>query len=144
MPKLTLTLIRGLPGSGKSTLAQKLVGDDDCVAHEVEQHTVHLETDMYFVNSDGEYHFQPEKLKQAHAWCLQQCEAHLKKLQNKKQQGHVIVANTFVKHWEMKAYQDLAKKYSAVLKVVVCRGKYKSIHHVPAATIKRMKQQWQP
>lgn len=56
-----LTLIRGLPGSGKSTLAKTLSA-------------VHLEADMYFVNPQGEYHFRPEHLAQAHEWCQQQTE----------------------------------------------------------------------
>jgi len=137
---LSLTLIRGLPGSGKSTLAKQLVDRADPTAQKV----VHLETDMYFVNQAGEYHFQPEQLPQAHAWCAKQCEAYLKQNKHLRQSCHVIVANTFVKHWEMKAYQDLAKKHQATLEIVVCRGKYQSIHNVPAAVIKRMKQQWQP
>lgn len=134
MHKLTLTLIRGLPGSGKSTLAQKLV---DLAIHETQQKTVHLEADMYFVNEAGEYHFQPENLKQAHAWCEQSCEKQLQ------QRHNVVVSNTFVQHWEMKAYKAFAKQYNAKLEVIVCKGKFASIHDVPAETIKRMKKQWQ-
>ena len=121
---LTLTLIRGLPGSGKSTLAQQL-------------DAFHLEADMYFVDRAGVYQFQPSLLKKAHQWCEAECESLLK--QNKS----VVVSNTFIKRWEMKAYLELAEKYQAKLFIKVCTGKYQSIHGVPATTIKRMQSQWQ-
>ena len=135
MPTLTLTLIRGLPGSGKSTLAKKLVEE---TANSTGQTIVHLEADMYFIDDAGVYCFQPEFIKKAHAWCQQACENLLQ------QQQSVIVSNTFIKHWEMKAYQQLAKQYNAKLEVIVCKGKYANIHEVPAETVKRMRQQWQP
>ena len=134
MPTLTLTLIRGLPGSGKSTLAKKRVEES---ANTTRQTTVHLEADMYFIDEAGVYFFRPELIKKAHAWCEKACETHLQQQQN------VIVSNTFIKHWEMKAYQQLAKQYNAKLEVIVCKGKYANIHEVPAETVKRMKQQWQ-
>jgi len=133
----TLTLIRGLPGSGKSTLAKKLVAEADLADHEVPQKTVHLEADMYFVNDEGKYHFQPELLTSAHEWCQSECERALQ------QQHNVVVSNTFVQQWEMKAYRELAKKYNAQLEIKVCNGKYPSVHDVPVATIKRMKKDWQ-
>ena len=137
MPKPILTLIRGLPGSGKSTLAKKLVADTLDPSNDVKKKTVHLEADMYFINEVGEYHFQPELIKQAHKWCEQSCEKYLQQKQN------VVVSNTFVQHWEMKAYRQLAKKFGAVVEVKVCTGKYTNIHGVPTATIKKMKQLWQ-
>ena len=135
--KPILTLIRGLPGSGKSTLAKKLVAEADLILHETQQKTVHLEADMYFVNDAGKYHFQPELLKSAHEWCQSECERALQ------QQQDVVVSNTFVQQWEMKAYRELAKKYNAQLEIKVCKGNYPSIHNVPMATIRRMKKDWQ-
>ncbi|TEW55318.1 ATP-binding protein [Psychromonas sp. RZ22] len=128
--ELTLTLIRGLPGSGKSTLARSLLNNylNECA---------HLEADMFFVNKQGEYEFAPNKLKQAHQWCEQQCELYLQ------QNINVIVSNTFVKQWELKYYRLLAKKYNAKLIIQTCHGKYKNIHQVPEATIKKMKRQWE-
>ncbi|MCG6228397.1 ATP-binding protein [Vibrio furnissii] len=121
---LTLTLIRGLPGSGKSTLAKTLPG-------------VHLEADMFFVNAQGEYHYRPEWIGKAHAWCQQACERELA------QGNSVVVANTFVRHWEMSAYKKLARTYRAKLVIQVCRGNFQNIHGVEPATIERMRQQWQ-
>lgn len=130
MSKLTLTLIRGLPGSGKSTLAKKIAENKDSAV-------IHLEADMFFVDSAGTYLFQPKLIKQAHQWCQQQCLQSLQKKQS------VVVSNTFVKHWEMKFYQQLAKQYAAILVIKTCTGKYPNIHNVPATSILRMQQQWQ-
>lgn len=121
-------LIRGLPGSGKSTLAKQLSQEQD---------SVHLETDMYFVEADGEYRFNPLKLEQAHQWCQQQTEHHLKQGQS------VIVSNTFVRHWEMKAYQEIAKRCRVELVIHVCQENYGSIHDIEPTTIAKMKARWQ-
>jgi len=123
-PMLTVTLLRGLPGSGKSTLAAKM-------------DAIHLEADMYFVDKNGIYTFDPTQLQQAHCWCQAQCEKHLKQQQN------VVIANTFVKLWEMKVYVDLAKQYNAKLIIKTCTGRFQSIHNVPIQTIKKMAKQWQ-
>ncbi|WP_229711106.1 AAA family ATPase [Agarivorans gilvus] len=121
---LTLTLIRGLPGSGKSTLAKSLPG-------------VHLEADMFFVDKQGHYHFQPQKLSHAHAWCQQQTEQQLKMGKS------VVVANTFVELWEMQAYRDIAARTGAKLIIRCCRGNYGNEHGVSRQTIANMRQRWQ-
>lgn len=121
---ITLYLVRGLPGSGKSTYAKKL-------------DAVHLETDMYFVDKQGNYQFDASVLSQAHEWCHQETEQQLK------QRHNVVVSNTFVQHWEMKPYLALAKKYRANVMVSVCSGEYSSIHDVPLSTIENMRNRWQ-
>jgi len=131
IPLLTLTLIRGLPGSGKSTLAKKII-------KQAQHKTQHLETDMFFIDDNGKYLFQAGLLKQAHDWCQQQCQYFLEL------QHNVVVANTFVEHWEMNAYRKLAKRYNAILEIKVCTGKFTSIHDVPAETIRKMQKKWQP
>jgi len=130
LPEFTLTLIRGLPGSGKTTLAQKLL-------NRCSNNALHVEADMFFVDQGGQYHFDAAQLPQAHNWCQLQCE---RALQEKRS---VIVANTFIKQWEIKPYRQLAKKYNAKLIIQVCTGRYQSIHNIPPATIKKMQQAWQ-
>lgn len=121
---MKLILIRGLPGSGKSTKAK---------TYEAQ----HIEADMYFVDSAGKYRFDPSKLPLAHAWCQQQTEDWLK------QGKDVVVSNTFIKQWEMDFYRKLAVQYQAELIIEVCREQYQNIHGVGAATLKRMKRDWQ-
>lgn len=121
---MKLILIRGLPGSGKSTKA---------ITYDAQ----HIEADMYFVDSAGKYRFDPSKLPLAHAWCQQQAEDWLK------QGKDVVVSNTFIKQWEMDFYRKLAVQYQAELIIEVCREQYQNIHGVGAATLKRMKRDWQ-
>ncbi|MDA0147479.1 ATP-binding protein [Vibrio sp. LaRot3] len=122
--KPTLTLIRGIPGSGKSTAAKRID------AH-------HFEADMFFVTEQGEYQFDPLKLKQAHAWCFEQTQLAL-------QQGEdVVVSNTFVRRWEIMPYFRLAKQLNVTFQVRVCSGEFGSIHGVEPATINNMKARWQ-
>ncbi|KYN86751.1 hypothetical protein ATY35_13005 [Vibrio cidicii] len=128
MTKAKLTLIRGLPGSGKSTLAQKLARQEQAV---------HIETDMFFVDANGEYHFDPQRLSEAHQWCLART---IEFLQN---QQHVIVSNTFVRHWELAPYRRYAQKNRIPLNILVCNGNYASIHQVSVQTIEKMRKNWQ-
>ncbi|WP_432459161.1 ATP-binding protein [Agarivorans sp. QJM3NY_25] len=120
----TLTLIRGLPGSGKSSLAASLAA-------------VHLEADMYFVDALGNYHYRGEEIAQAHQWCQQQTAAYLALAKD------VVVANTFVRQWEMAPYRALAKQYGARLKIICCTANYSNIHGVSLDTIEKMRQQWE-
>ncbi|WP_300178446.1 ATP-binding protein [uncultured Aliivibrio sp.] len=124
MNKLELRLLRGLPGSGKSTLAKTL-------------DLVHIEADQFFVNDDNEYSFEGSLLSSAHQWCQSQCEFNLYHGRS------VVVANTFVKQWEMDAYRKIARQYGAVLNIEVCKGQFKSTHDVPYDVIKRMKKEWE-
>ncbi|WP_428773563.1 AAA family ATPase [Vibrio sp.] len=121
---VSLTLIRGLPGSGKSTLARTM-------------DAAHFEADMFFTDENGQYHFEPEKLDQAHHWCQQQTECALRNHQS------VVVANTFVRLWEMAPYIRMAKRLGAELRVVECHGNYVSLHGVPEKTIATMRRRWQ-
>jgi predicted kinase len=119
-----LTLIRGLPGSGKTTLAKTISA-------------VNFEADMYFTDEKGRYQFEGKNLAQAHNWCELQCDNALKAGQN------VVISNTFVKHWEMVAYKEMAKKYKAELVIITCAGNYQNTHNVPQTVINKMKKQWQ-
>ena len=122
--RLNLTLLRGLPGSGKSTLAATF-------------DAVHLEADMFFIEKNGDYKFDALKLSEAHQWCQNECERALKNHQD------VVIANTFVKHWEMETYKLLAKKYHAELVIFICVGNFQSIHDIDRKTITKMKRNWQ-
>ncbi|MBY6196511.1 ATP-binding protein [Vibrio hangzhouensis] len=121
---MKLTLIRGLPGSGKSTLAKTLPGK-------------HFEADMFFIDDNGDYHYDSDKIEQAHLWCQSEAE---KALANGED---VVIANTFVRLWEMKAYRTLAKRYRAQLEVIVCNGSYPNIHGVSDEVVDRMRRRWQ-
>lgn len=124
----TLTLIRGLPGSGKSTLAKRLLTDND----------KHFEADMYFVNSRGEYTFDPELLVDAHTWCQSSTNNALNTGYN------VIVSNTFTTKREMQPYLDMAKDYDDVkVNIILMQGQFGSIHNIPQHTMVRMQERFE-
>ncbi len=119
-----LTLIRGLPGSGKSTLARTY-------------RTAHFEADMYFALATGEYQFDPTKLDLAHQWCRAQTKKTLLSGQD------VVVANTFVRRWEIQPYYVMAKALDVEFEVIECSGNYQNIHGVPPDVIDKMRSRWQ-
>ncbi|NOH80033.1 ATP-binding protein [Vibrio sp. RE86] len=121
---LKLTLIRGLPGSGKSTLAQALP-------------VRHFEADMYFVNEQGEYLYQADKIGDAHQWCKTMTRQSLEAGES------VVVSNTFVQRWEIAPYFKMAKQLGAKFEVIECHNNYGNIHGVAPETIKNMKKRWQ-
>jgi hypothetical protein len=124
----TLILLRGLPGSGKSTVAS-LFGD-----------VPHFEADMYFINSDGNYEFKPERIREAHEWCQHAVHIHM-------QQGSpiVVVSNTFTTEWEMDAYQMFAEEegYRVVTLVVENRHGSENIHGCPPEKVEMMRERFQ-
>ena len=125
-----LLLLRGLPGSGKSTLAKILVGDKDYC---------HKEADMYFIDSDGDYKFNPSKLKDAHNWCREEIEFAMKY-----EHSPVVVSNTFSQEWEMIPYFELAKKYGYRVHSLIVENRHggfedTNTHNVPNETIQKMK-----
>jgi predicted kinase len=116
---MVITLVRGTSGAGKSSFVSSMIDD----------RATHLEADMYFMK-DGEYNFQPSKLKDAHEWCKNYAEASMKCKEN------IVVSNTFTTEWEMKPYLDLAEKYGYTVFTVIVENRHgnKDIHDIPEET----------
>ena len=125
-----LFLLRGLPGSGKSTLAKTIVDKDYC----------HKEADMYFVDRDGNYKFEPSKLKDAHAWCQDEVDFLMTYMHSP-----IVVSNTFTQEWEMEAYYELSKKYGYQVHSLIVENRHGGIneHGVPADKLEQMKQRFE-
>lgn len=122
-----LYLIRGLPGSGKSTFAKQLGGK-------------HFEADMYFTSPDGEYHFVPERIQDAHTWCR-----HGVMEAMKNGEPLVVVSNTFTMEWEMEPYYTLAEELGYMVFSIIVENRHigKNIHGCPEEKIKLMKDRFQ-
>lgn len=118
---MELVLIRGIPGSGKSTIARSMVEYS------------HFEADMFFVDNNGAYNYDRDKIKDAHEWC--QSEA-FKALTNGKS---VVVSNTFTRRFEMEPYFEMAKTFGIHPRIIEATGQWDSVHNVPKETIEKMR-----
>lgn len=134
-----LLLVRGIPGAGKSTLAKKLTGGSG---------SDFFEADQYFVDKEGNYNFDANKLPQAHNRCREEVEFAMRK-------GHrgfsgihrpnplqtIVVSNTFTTEREMKPYYELAKIYNYRVTSIIVENRHEgqSIHNVPEEVIEKMK-----
>jgi predicted kinase len=128
-----LYLLRGIPGAGKSTLAKQL-GDS------------HFETDTFFM-VEGEYKFDPTKLRKAHEWCQSQIE--LAMINNHVTAGldnsDIVVSNTFTQAWEMDAYYELAKQYGYRVFSIIVENRHGGVnqHNVPEDKLQMMKERFE-
>ena len=125
-----LFLVRGLPGSGKTTFAN----------HIWNEYAV-CEADKFFYDKEGNYNFDPSKIKDAHAWCKNEVETRMKDHQiNQQYYPEIAVSNTFTQEWEMKEYFELAEKYGYRVFTLIVENRHggKSVHNVPDATMGNM------
>ena len=121
-----LYITRGLPGSGKSTFAQSL----DCPF---------VEADMYF-DHNGEYKFDPTKLRDAHNWCRNKVRDWMMVNTPK-----ITVSNTFTQNWEMETYYELAKEFGYTVFSVIVENRHDgtNTHNVPEQKIQKMKDRFE-
>lgn len=134
IPK-TLILVRGLPGSGKSTFAN-FVWNDYAIC----------EADKFFYDKEGNYNFDPNRLKAAHEWCRFQVEERMKNNEeNPQYYPEIVVSNTFTQEWEMEAYYELAKKYDYLVISIIVENRHggKNIHGVPEDKLEQMRSRFQ-
>ena len=124
-------LVRGIPGSGKTTFAKNLVGEKDYC---------HKEADMFFVDRDGNYNFEPSKIKDAHQWCQEEMDF-LMRLEH----SPVVVSNTFTQEWELQPYYELAIKYGYYVTSIIVENRHGGVneHGVPEDKIELMRNRFE-
>lgn len=122
-----LLLIRGLPGSGKGAAAKAL----ESIGY------VRCEANMYFTRK-GAGKYERENIKRAHAYCYDLCRSAMRRRHN------VVVANTFVKLWELKPFLILALKYSYSVRIVEA-GNPDTEHEYKLSrkVVKGMEEKWE-
>ena len=131
----TLTLLRGIPGSGKSTFARMITNDYSI-----------CEADQFFEDADGNYKFDPTRLKAAHEWCRFHVETRMKDNQtNPQYYPNIVVSNTFTKEWEMEEYFKLAKEYGYKVFTLIVENRHGGVnqHGVPEEKIQQMKDRFE-
>jgi hypothetical protein len=107
-------------------LAKLLVDKDYC----------HKEADMFFVDRDGNYNFDPSKIKDAHSWCKGEV-AHLMKYEH----SPIVVSNTFTQEWEMDDYYKMAEELGYRVTSIITENRHggKNEHGVPDDKLEMMK-----
>jgi len=125
--KKELFIVRGIVGSGKSTFAKTLGG-------------YHVEADMYFINDDGEYNFDPQQLPTAHKWCKTMVDELMGEGVER-----IVVSNTSTQLWEMEPYMNMAEEngYTVFSLIVENRHGGNNIHGVPSESIENMKSRFE-
>ena len=130
-----LFLVRGLPGSGKTSFASAIWND----------YAV-CEADKFFYDKEGNYNFDPSKLKEAHSWCKNEVESRMIEHQNNQQYyPEIAVSNTFTQEWEMEDYFKLAEKYEYKVVSLILENRHGSqnVHGVPDEKLQIMKDRFE-
>ena len=130
-----LFLVRGLPGSGKTSFASAIWND----------YAV-CEADKFFYDKEGNYNFDPTKLKEAHAWCKNEVESKMIEHQNNQQYyPEIAVSNTFTQELEMEDYFKLAEKYGYKVVSLIIENRHggQNVHGVPEDKLQIMKNRFQ-
>ncbi len=129
-----LILLRGLPGSGKSTLAKIILQLRSTDEPEI------LSADDFFENKEGDYNFDPTKLKEAHNYCQFRCSERMRQ-----QKARIVVANTFTQEWEMEEYFKMAERYNYRIHTVIVENRHgnENVHGVLEDKLQQMKNRFQ-
>lgn len=127
----TLYIVRGIPGSGKSTFAKTLGG-------------THFETDEFFM-VDGEYKFDPTKIKEAHRWCQDSVNTAMILNHTAGLNNVIVVSNTFTQEWEMEPYFQMADTYGYKVFSVIVENRHGGIntHGVPEDKLQVMRDRFE-
>jgi predicted kinase len=122
-----LYICRGIPGSGKSTFAKQLTSNV-------------FEADHYFIDNEGNYNFDPSKIKDAHKDCQDNVRYAMESSISK-----IAVSNTSTQDWELQPYYELATKYGYTVFSIVVENRHGGVnqHGVPEDKIQMMKDRFQ-
>ena len=130
-----LIIVRGIPGSGKTTFAKECASTyrEAGISSEV------MSADDWMVNDEGEYVFDHKRLPECHESCQRMCNLHMVSGTRV-----ILVANTFVRKWEVEPYLCLAKMWGYTVQVYRMTGEYGNVHGVPADKVAIMKSNMEP
>ena len=147
MKRNKVILVRGIPGCGKSTQVFALREKYQKATGSGNDFTI-CSADHYFMVT-GRYTFDPTRLGQAHA-------ASLSSFVDAVQSGTkvIVVDNTFIHHWEMKNYLEVARlagNYDVEIQEILVKTIdqlkaciRRNTHQVPGEIISRMAMEFDP
>ena len=116
-------ILRAVPGSGKTTLAEAIKSLN------ISDVTICCADDYFYLNDQGTYQFDLDKLHLAHSYCRQSFD---EALQHNK--SFIIVANTNTKTKDFKYYETKAKENGYLVSSVVVENRHgnSDVHNVPS------------
>ena len=124
-----LYIIAGPPGSGKSFFAKHLA--------EEKQVKFIFEADMWMVDNEGDYCFDPSRLY----FCHKKCQESSKDVMVL---GHsVIVSNTSLTKKEAAPYIKLAHQFGYKVEIHHMDGRFENVHGVPKEKVQQMREKHQ-
>ena len=92
------------------------------------------------MDGNGEYNFDPTKLKEAHNYCQFRCSERMRQ-----QKIRIVVANTFTQEWEMDEYFKMAERYNYRVHTIIVENRHgnENIHGVPKDKLQQMKNRFE-
>jgi predicted kinase len=128
-----LTLVRGCPGAGKTTFAESIFGKENVYS-----------ADTFFEDLNGNYHFNPSEIRDAHRWCQQMVNQRM--ITDTENETSVIaVANTFTQQWEFEYYVTLAKEFGYMVHSIIVENRHgnSNVHDVPDSKVEEMRNRFE-
>ena len=100
----------------------------------------------FFIDEDGHYSFNADKIKDSHEWCK---ESVREELENGTE--IVVVHNTFSKKWEVDPYRDLSDEFDYQFDVISLYDaglsdkdlSRRCIYNVPSRVIQNQRKKWE-
>lgn len=124
-----VVILRAVSSAGKSAFADYIQALDP--------NTVVCCADDYFTDSDGNYNFDINQIKQAHFECFDKFQCAIERFES-----NVVVANTNTSEWEFSKYKDYAETNGYTVFVVVIEKRHDNMndHNLPSGVMDRQEQ----
>jgi hypothetical protein len=94
---------------------------------------------------DGEYKFEPSKIKEAHKWCQDSVEQAMLLNHTTGENETIVVSNTFTQEWEMEPYYAMAESWDYRVFSIIVENRHSGInqHGVPEDKLLAMKDRFE-
>jgi hypothetical protein len=107
---------------------------------------IEISADDYYIDENGTYNFDPEKLKESHEWCRGEVQQFMAD-----EYPVIVTHNTFTRKWEVDPYIGMATKYEYQVTVLnIFDGglsdydlSNRGEHNTPPYVIQKQRKRWE-